>query len=127
MQKQDLEAGQPLGQSVKLERRGQAAIITLNRPGELNAFNYETLMRLGGIVEEIRQDRQRIRAVIVTGAGRAFSAGADLKERRVLNEGQVRRNVRAIRDVFAAVEGLPQPTIAAVNGYAFGGGFELML
>ncbi|BFH66837.1 MAG: enoyl-CoA hydratase-related protein [Paenibacillus dendritiformis] len=127
MQKQDLEAGQPLGQSVKLERRGQAAIITLNRPGELNAFNYETLMRLGGIVEEIRQDRQRIRAVIVTGAGRAFSAGADLKERRVLNEEQVRRNVRAIRDVFAAVEELPQPTIAAVNGYAFGGGFELML
>ncbi|TDL50226.1 enoyl-CoA hydratase [Paenibacillus dendritiformis] len=120
---QELDAGQ----SVMLEHHGQVAIITLNRPGELNAFNYEALVRLGGIVEEIRQDRQRIRAVIVTGTGRAFSAGADLKERRTLNEQQVRRNVRAIRDVFTAVEELPQPTIAAVNGYAFGGGFELTL
>lgn len=122
-QVQELEAGQ----SVMLEHHGQVAIITLNRPGELNAFNYEALVRLGGIVEEIRQDHQRIRAVIVTGRGRAFSAGADLKERRTLNEQQVRRNVRAIRDVFTAVEELPQPTIAAVNGYAFGGGFELTL
>lgn len=120
---QEMEAGQ----SVMLEHHGQVAIITLNRPGELNAFNYEALVRLGGIVEEIRQNPQRIRAVIVTGTGRAFSAGADLKERRTLNEQQVRRNVRAIRDVFTAVEELPQPTIAAVNGYAFGGGFELTL
>ncbi|CAH8768874.1 enoyl-CoA hydratase-related protein [Paenibacillus dendritiformis] len=110
-----------------LEHHGQVAIITLDRPGELNAFNYEALVRLGGIVEEIRQNPQRIRAVIVTGRGRAFSAGADLKERRTLNEQQVRRNVRAIREVFTAVEELPQPTIAAVNGYAFGGGFELTL
>lgn len=120
---QELEAGQ----SVMLDHHGQVAIITLNRPGELNAFNYETLVRLGGIAEEIRQNPQRIRAVIVTGTGRAFSAGADLKERRTLNEQQVRRNVRAIREVFTAVEELPQPTIAAVNGYAFGGGFELTL
>lgn len=118
---------QEAGQSVMLEHHGQVAIITLDRPGELNAFNYEALVRLGGIVEEIRQNPQRIRAVIVTGRGRAFSAGADLKERRTLNEQQVRRNVRAIREVFTAVEELPQPTIAAVNGYAFGGGFELTL
>ncbi|PZM65776.1 enoyl-CoA hydratase [Paenibacillus dendritiformis] len=118
---------QEAGQSVMLEHHGQVAIITLNRPDELNAFNYEALVRLGGIVEEIRQNPQRIRAVIVTGRGRAFSAGADLKERRTLNEQQVRRNVRAIREVFTAVEELPQPTIAAVNGYAFGGGFELTL
>lgn len=118
---------QEAGPSVMLEHHGQVAIITLNRPGELNAFNYEALVRLGGIVEEIRQNPQRIRAVIVTGRGRAFSAGADLKERRTLNEQQVRRNVRAIREVFTAVEELPQPTIAAVNGYAFGGGFELTL
>lgn len=114
-------------QSVKLDRHDHVAVITLNRPADLNALNYETLVRLGEIVVEIREDRHQIRAVIVTGAGRAFSAGADLKERRTLNEQQVRRNVRAIRDVFTAVEELPQPTIAAVNGYAFGGGFELML
>lgn len=115
------------GQSVKLDRHGDVAVITLNRPADLNALNYESLVRLGEIVAEIREDRYQIRAVIVTGAGRSFSAGADLKERRTLNEQQVRRNVRAIRDVFTAVEELPQPTIAAVNGFAFGGGFELML
>lgn len=113
--------------TVKLEQNGQVALITLNRPDELNAFNYAALVRLGEIVAEIRQNPQDIRAVILTGAGRAFSAGADLKERRTLNEQQVRRNVRAIRNVFTAVEQLPQPTIAAVNGYAFGGGFELAL
>ena len=113
--------------TVKLEQTGQVAIITLNRPDELNAFDYPTLVCLGEIVEEIRQNPKHIRAVIVTGTGRAFSAGADLKERRTLKEQQVRRNVRAIRDVFTAVEQLPQPTIAAINGYAFGGGFELAL
>lgn len=115
------------GLSVKLDCHGEVAVITLNRPDDLNAFNYESLVRLGEVVEEIRQNRHQIRSVIVTGAGRAFSAGADLKERRTLNAQQVRRNVRAIREVFTAVEELPQPTIAAVNGYAFGGGFELML
>ncbi|ARF67343.1 enoyl-CoA hydratase [Paenibacillus larvae subsp. pulvifaciens] len=113
--------------TVKLEQAGPVAIITLNRPDELNAFNYAALVRLGVIVEEIRQNPRHIRAVIVTGAGRAFSAGADLKERRTLKEQQVRRNVRTIRNVFTAVEQLPQPTIAAINGYAFGGGFELAL
>ncbi|WP_027417043.1 enoyl-CoA hydratase-related protein [Aneurinibacillus terranovensis] len=103
------------------------ATITLNRPNELNAFNYETLVRLQEIIEEIRQDPKNIRAVIVTAEGRAFSAGADLKERRTLTEQQVRRNVRKIRDVFTALERIPQPTIAAINGYAFGGGFELAL
>lgn len=78
-------------------------------------------------MERIHLNRD-IRVVIFTGAGdKAFSAGADLKERKTLNEMEVRRNVKKIRDVFNAVANLPQPTIAAVNGYAFGGGFELML
>ena len=101
--------------------------VTLNRPEALNCFNYETLVELGELVESIRFNSS-IRVVIFTGAGdKAFSTGADLKERKTLTEDQVRRNVYKIRSVFQAVAELPQPTIAAVNGYAFGGGFELML
>lgn len=112
---------------VLLEQSGHIATIKLNRPEELNALNYETLVKLGEIVEHLQFESKNIRVVIIAAEGRAFCAGADLKERRTLNEQQVRRNVRAIRDVFTAIERLPQPTIAAINGYAFGGGFELAL
>ncbi|MEB3100146.1 enoyl-CoA hydratase-related protein [Ferviditalea candida] len=112
---------------VLLERRGNVGLITLNRPVELNAMNYSVLVRMGEIIDELCHASKEIRVVIVTGEGRAFSVGADLKERKTLNEQQVRRNVRKIRDVFTAFERLPQPTIAAINGYAFGGGFELAL
>ncbi|WP_338469679.1 enoyl-CoA hydratase-related protein [Niallia sp. XMNu-256] len=103
------------------------ALVTVNRPEVLNCFDYETLEQLNDIVGQIGLDSD-VRAVIFTGAGeKAFSAGADLKERKTLSEQEVRRNVKAIRDVFNAIADLPQPTIAAVNGYAFGGGFELIL
>ncbi len=101
--------------------------VTLNRPDVLNCFNYETLKQLQEVVDTIHLD-QEVRVVIFTGAGnKAFSAGADLKERKLLSEKQVHRNVKAIREVFNSIASLPQPTIAAVNGFAFGGGFELML
>ncbi|MBO8172400.1 MAG: enoyl-CoA hydratase/isomerase family protein [Bacillaceae bacterium] len=113
--------------NILYEKDGHLAIVTINRPESLNCFDYPTLKLLEETLEEIQVDRE-VRAVIFTGAGnKAFSAGADLKERRTLNEQQVRRNVRKIREVFNKVEQLPQPTIAAMNGYAFGGGFELAL
>lgn len=112
---------------VLLERNGHIATIKLNRPDELNAFNYAALEKLGEITDQLQLESKDIRVVIVAAEGRAFCAGADLKERRTLNEQQTRRNVRKIRDVFTAIERLPQPTIAAINGYAFGGGFELAL
>ncbi|WP_186380512.1 enoyl-CoA hydratase-related protein [Brevibacillus brevis] len=114
-------------ENVRFEREGHIGLITLNRPDELNALNYDTLERLGDLIEQVRLDTKEIRVVIVKAEGRAFSAGADLKERRTLTEQQVRRNVRKIRDVFTALERLPQPTIAMINGFAFGGGFELAL
>lgn len=101
--------------------------VTVNRPDVLNCFNYETLLELQEVVNAISLS-QDVHVVIFTGAGeKAFSAGADLKERKTLTETEVRRNVKAIRDVFNSIALLPQPTIAAVNGYAFGGGFEWLL
>jgi enoyl-CoA hydratase/carnithine racemase len=93
----------------------------------MNAFNYDLLVELGQIVESIRINPD-IRVVIFTGAGdKAFSVGADLKERKTLTEQRVKRNLYKIGEVFSAIENLPQPTIAMINGYAFGGGTELAL
>jgi enoyl-CoA hydratase len=103
------------------------AYVVINRPDVLNCFDYETLQQLSEVVNLIEMDPE-VRVAIFTGAGeKAFSAGADLKERKTLLEKEVRRNVKAIRDVFNRIALLPQPTIAAINGYAFGGGFELVL
>lgn len=113
--------------AVLYEQNDHIATITLNRPEVLNCFNFETLTLLEELVQEIHTDKE-VRAVIITGAGpKAFSAGADLKERRTLNDQQVRRNVKKIGDVFTQISELPQPTIAAINGFAFGGGLELAL
>ncbi|MEK5528458.1 enoyl-CoA hydratase-related protein [Viridibacillus sp. FSL R5-0468] len=103
------------------------AFVTLNRPLAMNAFNYDLLAELGQVVESIRINPD-IRVVIFTGAGdKAFSVGADLKERKTLTEQRVKRNLYKIGEVFSAIENLPQPTIAMINGYAFGGGTELAL
>lgn len=112
---------------VLFEIRQGIAFITLNRPEQLNCFDFDTLENLERMVEEIKLNKE-VRVVIITGTGdKAFSVGADLKERRKLNEQEVRRNVFKIRDVFTKIEELPQPTVAAINGYAFGGGLELAL
>jgi enoyl-CoA hydratase len=113
--------------TLTFEVKNHIGYVTLNRPEAFNCFNYETLKELGSLVEEISTNKD-VRVVIFTGAGeKAFSAGADLKERRTLTEAQVKRNVSKISQVFNAVANLPQPTIAAINGVAFGGGFELMI
>lgn len=113
--------------SVLFEKKNNIAYVTINREEALNCFNYDTLKELQEVTDSIYRDSE-VRVVIFTGAGeKAFSAGADLKERKTLNETEVRRNVKAIRDVFNSIAELPQPTISAVNGYAYGGGFELML
>lgn len=113
--------------SVLYRKHNNIAYVTINRENALNCFNYEMLRELNEVTDLISFDAD-VRVVIITGAGdKAFSAGADLKERKTLNETEVRRNVKAIGDVFNSIANLPQPTIAAVNGYAFGGGFELMI
>lgn len=116
-----------MSRPVLWEQHGHIGYIRLNRPEALNAINYDMLVALGELVETIRQNPRDIRVVILGGEGRAFCSGADLKERRKLDEQQVRRNVQKIREVLSSLERLPQPTIAAINGYAFGGGMELAL
>lgn len=112
---------------VEYEVNDHIGYIQLNRPDVLNCFDLETLNALGDTVDAIHTDKN-VRVVIITGAGeKAFSAGADLKERKTLTDEEVRRNVKKIRDVFSAIDALPQPTIAAINGYALGGGLELAL
>ncbi|MFJ5715013.1 enoyl-CoA hydratase-related protein [Neobacillus sp. NPDC093127] len=112
---------------ILLEVENHAAVVTINRAEALNAFNYETLLELQSKVEQIRINPE-IRVVLFIGAGeKAFSVGADLKERKNLTDEQVKRNLFKINEVFNAIDQLPQPTIAAINGFAFGGGMELAL
>ncbi|MFH1115848.1 MAG: enoyl-CoA hydratase-related protein [Pseudomonadota bacterium] len=104
-------------------------VLTINRPEALNCFDMPLLGVFGKVVEEIAFDRE-VKVVIVTGSTEgknAFSTGADLKERALMTQDQVRRYIQTIRNLFTMVEELPKPVIAAVNGYAFGGGLELAL
>ncbi|HYK75142.1 MAG TPA: enoyl-CoA hydratase-related protein [Pseudoneobacillus sp.] len=113
--------------NILLDINQHTAIVTINREDALNAFNYDTLKELQNAVEKIRVNPE-IRIVIFTGAGeKAFSVGADLKERKSLTNEEVKRNLYKINEVFNSIDQLPQPTIALMNGYAFGGGMELAL
>ncbi|GAB3043715.1 enoyl-CoA hydratase-related protein [Virgibacillus ainsalahensis] len=113
--------------NIQFKVENKIAYITIDRPEVLNCFNFSTLVELEEVIQNIAIDKE-VQAVIFTGVGsKAFSAGADLKERKTLNDKEVRRNVKKISDVFNQIAELPQPTIAAINGYAFGGGFELAL
>jgi enoyl-CoA hydratase len=114
--------------SLLFERDGPIAVITLHRPAVLNALNAELLARLDDALAGVAADRS-IRALILTGAGeRAFAAGADIGELAGL-DGPVAGSAAAQRGqrVTLALEALPIPTIAAVNGFALGGGCELAM
>jgi enoyl-CoA hydratase len=103
------------------------AVITMNRPQALNAFNTEQLDLLGTAFHALGRDRA-VRVVILTGAGdRAFAAGADIKEMVHLTPAEGLAFGRKGQALTSAIERLPQPVIAAVNGYAFGGGCELAI
>jgi len=110
-----------------VEQRPPARIITLNRPQVRNALNLQLLQALEQAVDQVSFSRD-LRVLIITGEGtRAFCAGADLKERLTMSEGEVRHFLYCIRRLFTKIEGLPLPVIAAINGVALGGGMELVL
>lgn len=113
---------------VLMEVRERVAVLTLNRPDKLNALSYALVDRLMQLLDGIEDD-PRLRAVILTGAGRAFSAGADIGEfSESVRQGPdvaVRAFVRRGQALTARMESFPKPIVAAVNGIAFGGGCEI--
>lgn len=102
------------------------AFITLNRPKALNALNTETLRELDRAVLRAGQEEE-VKAVIITGEGRAFVAGADIAQMKDLTVLEGREMTILGQNVFSRIEGLDKPVIAAVNGFALGGGCELAM
>ena len=113
--------------NVILEKEGKVAVVTLNRPKALNALNSETLKELDYIVTELENDDE-IYAVVLTGAGeKAFVAGADITEMKDLNTMEGRKFSILGNKVFRRLENLEKPVIAAISGFALGGGCELAM
>jgi enoyl-CoA hydratase len=112
---------------VLLERRGPVAIATFNRPEKLNALSSALLDRLETVLDEVERD-DAVRALVLTGAGeRAFVAGADIEEYSTQTDEAFAGYQRRSRSLFSRIDDFPKPVVAAVNGYALGGGFEIAL
>src|SRR6266498_374310 len=110
-----------------LERDGAVAIVTINRPQVLNALNTQTLDDLRRAILDLKSD-ESVRAVVLTGAGeKAFVAGADINELAVQTPTGGREHALTGQHVFDLIENMGKPVIAAINGYALGGGCELAM
>src|SRR5262245_19168462 len=110
-----------------LERDGACAVITINRPKVLNALNSQTIDELRRAILDLQRD-DSVRVVIITGAGeKAFVAGADINELAVQTPTSGREHALRGQHVFDLIENMGKPVIAAINGYALGGGCELAM
>ena len=112
--------------NLTIEKEGKIAIVTINRPDALNAINAETMSEIGHAMLEVGGEPE-VRAIIVTGAGKAFVAGADISELKTASGMKARDISQLGQRTFSIIENLPKPVIAAVNGYALGGGLELAM
>jgi enoyl-CoA hydratase len=112
--------------SIELKRIEEFALITLNRPDALNALSFSLIRELGKALDEVAAGNAR--ALLITGAGaKAFCAGADIKELTGRPLAEQKRGAELGQATFARLDRLAVPSVAIVNGYAFGGGLELAL
>ena len=113
-------------ETLRLDRQGRVAIITINRPDKRNALNIKTREEGAALLDQLREDNS-VGVVVFTGAGdKAFVAGADIGEfagRTAITQ----REVMTSRSLFTAIDTFPKPVIAMINGYCLGGGCELAL
>ncbi|MGH7411619.1 MAG: enoyl-CoA hydratase/isomerase family protein [Candidatus Methylomirabilis sp.] len=114
-------------QTIELQIEGGIATITLNRPKALNALNFAMVDELKQAVHQVRDD-PTVRVVVITGAGdKAFAAGADITEFKGMSPVDAWMFTQQLQRLYLEIEQMPKPVIAAVNGYALGGGCELLL
>src|SRR5690242_7311821 len=113
-------------ETITLESSERVATITVNRPDKLNALNDRVIAELGEAIDQVVLD-SNVGGVILTGAGRAFVAGADISELEKHGAVSAKHLAQTGQDVFRRFETSPKPVIAAVNGFALGGGCELAM
>ncbi len=108
------------------EKHEAVAVIKLNRPRVLNAMNKQLWLDLMAALEQAEADEE-VKVVIITGEGRAFSTGADLKDSKHRTPEEYREYLERLQEASLKIINYPKPTIAAINGYALGSGYELAL
>ncbi|AQS07400.1 short-chain-enoyl-CoA hydratase [Clostridium beijerinckii] len=114
-------------ENIKVKEENGISVVCIDRPKSLNALNTQTLKELGQIINDI-SERKDIYTVIITGSGeKAFVAGADITEMKSKSAIEGREMAKLAQKVFSNIENMPQVVIAAVNGYALGGGCELSM